>query len=92
MTACLHFAISVDSQVVASVVANRRSSSPSPNAALEKGLGTFVLADVVTGPAWLRSALNPADDPTRAVPLRGPARAMPSWLFDTENEDFVWLH
>eukprot|EP00971_Amphidinium_carterae_P314555 6252250-Amphidinium_carterae.2 len=60
----------IDSQVVTNIIRKGRSSSRSLNHILGTCLPLMLLGQVIPEPLWIRSAANPADDPTRGVRLR----------------------
>eukprot|EP00971_Amphidinium_carterae_P088889 1759175-Amphidinium_carterae.4 len=60
----------LDSQVVTNVLRRGRSSSHSLNLVLGTCLPLEILARVTREVLWVKSAANPADDPTRSAPLR----------------------
>ncbi len=64
--------ILVDSKVVLGAVAKGRSSSSKLNGIIRSLFGYLVFARFSISLVWIESALNPADDPTRDVPLRTP--------------------
>ena len=68
-----------DSQVCLGAVAKGRSSSAGLNRLLRASLPNMIGSGVYSRGAYVRSADNGADDPTRGVPLRKPTIALPSW-------------
>ena len=68
-----------DSQVCVGCNVKGRSSSPALNGILSKNLPWLLGGDLCVSPFYLRSAANPADDPTRNVPLRAPRNDIP-WV------------
>ena len=68
-----------DSQVVVGAATKGRSASPALNGRLQQGLATFLGGDIYTVLAWVPSAMNPGDDPTRDAPVRKPSAPLPDW-------------
>ncbi len=68
-----------DSQVCLGAIAKGRSSSAGLNRLLRGSLANMIGRGVYSGGAYVRSADNGADDPTRGVPLRKPSISLPSW-------------
>lgn len=73
----------LDSLVLVGAASKGRSSSRALNRVLRSTVCTSLFARCSQGFVHLRSAWNPADDPTRDVPIRSPGAA-PSWLKDVE--------
>ena len=69
-----------DSQVSLGALLKGRSSSLALNEQLQKSLPVHLGCGMVPSYGFLPSAENPADDPTRKVPLRAPSRKQPDWL------------
>ena len=78
----------VDSQVVAACLVKGRSSSTSVNCRLRASIAYHVGQGVRSFIGYVRSKLNPADDPTRSAPLRAPVRPFASWWHDLGRGDF----
>jgi hypothetical protein len=74
-----------DSQVGLGALLKGRSSSIALNALLRESLPLHLSTSVVSNFGFLPSKLNPADDPTRGVPLRRPHVPQPSWLSAESN-------
>ena len=85
----------LDSQVCLGCISKGRSSSPSLNKELEKTLGNVLGLGLFPETVYFETKLNPADDPTRGVPLREPTRSLPSWWHDVAVGKFepfdAWL-
>lgn len=73
-----------DSQVSLAALVKGRSSSKAVNALIRNSIPDHVGSGVRPFYAFVRSAKNPSDDPTRGVPVRKPQRAEASWLRDLE--------
>ena len=69
-----------DSQVVCGVVCKGRSASPCLNRELRRHLPEHIGLGVYSSRGYVRSAHNPADDPTRGVDLRKAACHEPTWF------------
>ena len=54
---------------------------------LAASLGPFLSSRVFAGHFFFPSSLNPADDPTRHLSVRGPSAAKPSWWTALEDGD-----
>ena len=67
-----------DSRVCIGAVAKGRSSSFKLNGILRSLTSWLVLGDLSLGMLWVSTKANPADDPSRFVPLRRPT-SPPSW-------------
>ncbi|CAE7908987.1 unnamed protein product, partial [Symbiodinium microadriaticum] len=86
----------LDSQVAAACLTKGRSSSAALNFELSRSLPAHLALGTVPRFGFIRSAFNPADDPTRDVVLRQPSRELPSWWASAVEEgDFsdldAWL-
>ena len=86
----------LDSQVAAACLTKGRSSSAALNFELRRSLPAHLALATVPRFGFIRSAFNPADDPTRDVVLRPPSRELPSWWASAVEEgDFrdldAWL-
>ena len=73
----------LDSLVLVGAASKGRSSSRALNRVLRSTVCTSLFTRCSQGFVHLRSAWNPADDPTRDVAVRAPSAA-PSWLRDVE--------
>ena len=71
--------ISGDSQVCLGAVNKGRSASPALNAELLKSLPFVLGLGIYSFSGFTRTKFNPADDPTRGVPLRLPELEVPNW-------------
>ena len=69
-----------DSQVSLGALLKGRSSSIGLNALLQESLAVHLSTSVVPSFGFLPSKENPADDPTRGVPLRSPVHELPEWM------------
>ncbi len=70
----------LDSSVTVGAGAKGRSSTFDTNAVLRRSTPDALLGGIQAGHGHLRSAENPADDPTRGRPLRRPTAAQPAWV------------
>lgn len=77
-----------DSQVSLAALVKGRSSSASVNALLRSSIPHHVGQAVRPFYGFVRSALNPSDDPTRRAKIRRPTRAPSTWLRDLEAGSF----
>lgn len=77
-----------DSQVSLAALVKGRSSSASVNALLQSSIPHHVGQAVRPFYGFVRSALNPSDDPTRRAKIRRPTRAPSTWLRDLEAGSF----
>ncbi len=68
-----------DSQVALGVWIKGRSSSIALNQVLQQSLAVHCGCGVISNGGYVASAENPADDPTRHVPIRQPVSPLPSW-------------
>eukprot|EP00971_Amphidinium_carterae_P235292 4669063-Amphidinium_carterae.1 len=82
--------IITDSQVVLSCLVKGRSASPSLNSCLRKHLPRLLVHGCVPYHAWVPSAANPADEPSRGKPLR-PSTPVPPWLAEMLRGDYTLL-
>ena len=69
-----------DSQVSLACLVKGRSSSHQINCLLRQSLADHLSSNVRPFYGYVRSKLNPADDPTRAASLRGPVRNGAGWF------------
>ena len=69
-----------DSQVSLAALVKGRSSSRHLNLLMKQSIAYLVGANIRPFYAFVRSAKNPADDPTRSVPVRDPVRAEAEWF------------
>lgn len=81
----------VDFQVVAACLVKGRSSSASVNRRLRASIAAHVGQGGRSFIGYVRSKLNPADDPTRGAALRKPRRAFSKWWHDLEVGSFEEL-
>ncbi|CAE7243715.1 unnamed protein product [Symbiodinium sp. CCMP2456] len=81
----------LDSQVCLGSLLKGRSASFSINRRLRSALGGLLFFNLHPSCAYVASADNPSDDPTRLVPLRLPAIPEPAWLRLAELGDFSAL-
>ena len=79
----------VDSRVTLQSTAKGRSSSRAIRAILERTAALLLAGHIYLSFSFAPTRLNVADDPTRHAEVRAPARALPSWVFDSEIRD--WL-
>ena len=77
-----------DSQVSLACLVKGRSSSTEINRLLQRSIPDHVSSNVRPYYGYVRSKLNPADDPTRAASIRGVARASSGWLDSAIEGDF----
>ena len=68
-----------------------RSSSKSINRELQRSLPSYLGFGLRPGFGFLRSKLNPSDDRTRGVPLRGPSRSAADWFVRFKTGDLEAL-
>ena len=73
-----------DSQVGLGAILKGRSSSAALNDILQQSLPIYLGCSMNGSPGFLPSETNPADDPTRKVPVRKPFKSPLSWL-DSNN-------
>ena len=69
-----------DSQVSLACMVKGRSSSAALNATLRKSLPDHLGFNIRPALGFVKTHLNPADDPTRLKPLRAPCEDEPSWF------------
>ena len=69
-----------DSQVSLACLVKGRSSSHQINCLLRQSLADHLSSNVRPFYGYVRSKLNPADDPTRSASLRGPVRPSAGWF------------
>ena len=69
----------LDSQVGLGCLVKGRSSSVAINKELSKSVGDMVIFDQYSSFMYYETSKNPADDPTRSVPLRKKSFEPPSW-------------
>ena len=81
-------AIGSDSQVCLGCICKGRSASPCLNNALKRSLAVVLGNGIYSSGGYERSAHNPADDPTRGVPLRDAVAELPSWWLSLENYQY----
>ncbi|CAK9000403.1 Uncharacterized protein SCF082_LOCUS6477 [Durusdinium trenchii] len=86
----------LDSQVALGCLVKGRSSSKAINRLLTRSLPTILGADAYGSYGFFPSALNRADDPTRACEVGPPDRQLPEWwgpLAEGDHAPFdAWLH
>ena len=78
--------VCVDSNVFAGAGSKGRSSSRELNRPLRRMAPTLLLTRMQRGYVHVRSDFNPADDPTRRRPVRGPRTAPPPWAEGVREE------
>ncbi|CAE7720841.1 unnamed protein product, partial [Symbiodinium necroappetens] len=88
---CSRVNLALDSQVALGALGKGRSSSDAINRELRKSLAVHLGYDSYLGLLYFASAENPADDGTRNVPLRKPAKEAPDWWSAACEGDFVGL-
>eukprot|EP00438_Fugacium_kawagutii_P002050 Skav230092 [mRNA] locus=scaffold3264:40338:47439:- [translate_table: standard] len=81
-------AVGGDSQVACGCICKGRSASSVLNRELRKSLSTVLGGGVYSTPGYVRSAHNPADDPTRGATLREPDVWLPGWWIDAIDNSF----
>ncbi|CAE7335394.1 Khsrp, partial [Symbiodinium sp. CCMP2456] len=69
----------IDSQVTIGCIAKGRSASPRLNQLLARSIPEVLGFQSYPAPLYFPSKLNPSDDPTRGLAVRGPAMELPSW-------------
>ena len=69
----------LDSQVCLGCITKGRASSVALNRELEQSIPLMLAYDSYSEFGYFRSSGNPADDPTRGVPIREPSRSLPFW-------------
>ena len=85
---CTYYVHLQDSQVSLAALVKGRSSSRAINCLLKASVPHHVGQAVRPFYGYVRSALNPADDPTRRVSLRRPVRRIAAWLESMEKGDY----
>eukprot|EP00438_Fugacium_kawagutii_P018478 Skav222409 [mRNA] locus=scaffold4005:148863:154871:+ [translate_table: standard] len=83
--------ISGDSQVTLGAVNKGRSSSPALNKELQRSLPFCLGLGIYSFSGYTRTAFNPADDPTRGVPIRQSDVEVPSWWLAGKDGNFAPL-
>ena len=84
-----HFFISLqDSQVGLACLVKGRSSSWQINKLLRQSIAEAVAWDYRAFYGYVRSKLNPADDPTRGAKVRAPVREEAAWMRDLKVGSF----
>jgi hypothetical protein len=76
----LRFFSLADSQVSLGALLKGRSSSLGLNSLLQQSLPLYLGCGLVANYGFLPSKFNPADDPTRQVPIRSPDKSLPFWM------------
>eukprot|EP00435_Cladocopium_sp_Y103_P065292 s216_g27.t1 len=77
-----------DSQVSLAALVKGRSSSRSLNQQMKSSIPDHVRFNTRPFYGFVRSAYNPADDPTRDAALRVPSRSEPPWLEDLQKGNY----
>ncbi len=77
----------LDSQVAIAALVKGRSSSRSLNREIKESIPWHIACNSRVFYGFVRSALNPADDPTRAVKLRSPTRTEAAWVSALRDGD-----
>lgn len=80
-----------DSQVTLGAVCKGRSASPALNSELRGFLAVQLGSGIYSSGGYVRSARNPADDPTRGARLRCPAVHLPDWWCRAGCGDYILL-
>ena len=80
-----------DSQVSLACLVKGRSSSTEINRLLQRSIPDHVSANVRPYHGYVRSKLNPADDPTREASVRKASRVSNEWLVSVIAGDFGLL-
>ena len=80
-----------DSQVTLGAVVKGRSASPALNRELQKSIPVVLSKGLYSTGAYVRSADNPADDPTRGVEVRESRIELPDWWLAAEHGEFSEL-
>ena len=85
----------IDSQVCLGCLTKGRASSVALNRELTQSIPHVLAYDTYSELGYFRTSGNPADDPTRGVPIRLPSRRCPTWwksLASGQFEEFdVWM-
>ena len=91
----VRFLCGLDSQVCLGALCKGRAASPAINRCLRRSLAYHLGCNLYGGLGYFRSCENPADDPTREVPLRRASEPPPAWwipLAKGDPEPFdLWL-
>ena len=77
-----------DSQVSLACLVKGRSSSANINRLLRRSVPDYLASNVRPYFGYVRTKLNPADDPTRSAAVREPARQHASWWQEIGEEKF----
>ena len=77
-----------DSQVSLAALVKGRSSSRPLNQEMRRSIPDHVRFNTRPFYGFLRSAVNPADDPTREVPVRSPSKDEPEWLISLQQGEY----
>ena len=77
-----------DSQVSLACLVKGRSSSASINKLLRRSVPDYLASNVRPYFGYVRTKLNPADDPTRSAAIREPAREHADWWREIGEEKF----
>eukprot|EP00438_Fugacium_kawagutii_P030227 Skav219520 [mRNA] locus=scaffold30:151922:156355:+ [translate_table: standard] len=80
-----------DSQVSLACLVKGRSSSSEVNKLLKQSIPDHVTSGIRPFYGYVRSKLNPADDPTRNVGIRSPSRNEAEWLAEAKLGKFEKL-
>ena len=84
-----------DSQVALAALVKGRSASPALNRLLRSSLANLLGSGLAGNYGYVPSLANVADDPTRGVAVRSPARGLPEWWDSACGGDFkvfdLWL-
>ena len=78
-----------DSQVSLACLVKGRSSSRALNVELRKSLGDHLGFNIRPAFGFLKTHLNPADDPTRGKEVRLPAESPPGWVQELLRGEFA---
>ena len=77
-----------DSQVALGALVKGRSSSTVLNQELERGLPDILGSNLYIYAFWIWTLLNPADDGTRGLAIRGPSAPLPPWWHAVLDNDY----
>lgn len=77
-----------DSQVTLGAIIKGRSASPALNRELQQSVPSVLSKGSYSTGAYVRSADNPADDPTRGAEVRRANIELPDWWVDAEKGSF----
>eukprot|EP00438_Fugacium_kawagutii_P003106 Skav210388 [mRNA] locus=scaffold1526:346357:350934:- [translate_table: standard] len=80
-----------DSQVSLACLVKGRSSSFAANQLLRKSIPMHITNNVRPFYGFVRTKLNPSDDPTRDRPVRSPCREEALWIASAKKGDFAEL-